>query len=388
MTMANGTVSSDFAIGYSCRTHFTEDVFAPANDVLWRALQAGVSTAPVRVFFVVEEELLRFHPGLLAAIAGYCVVHAGALRLSAPPLLVAGGEQCKDIAVSLRLCEAFLAARLCRQSCVVIVGGGAMLDAAGFAAAIFHRGIRHVRLPTTALAQCDSGVGVKNGVNFLGKKNLLGCFAPPLAVINDARFLRSLPSPMISAAAAEAIKVAMIKDGDFFAWLEAQAPAIMAGDLAALALMVRRSAEIHQRHIATQGDPFEYGSARPLDFGHWSAHKLEMLSANRLSHGVAVGMGMLIDCRYAVLTGILAMAAYASLRALLRSFALPFDGDVLELRDGAGRRLVMAGLEDFREHLGGHLHITLPTALGAKIEVTEIDEQRMDEAMDLVLRDE
>ncbi|HQL08390.1 MAG TPA: 3-dehydroquinate synthase, partial [Lentisphaeria bacterium] len=198
---------------------------------------------------------------------------------------------------------------------------------------------------------------------------------------------RTLPVAMVSAAAAEAVKVAMIKDREFFAWLTAQAPAIMAGDLAALSALVRRSAEIHERHIATNGDPFEYGSARPLDFGHWSAHKLEMLSEQRLSHGVAVGMGMLIDCRYAVLMGILAMDAYASLRALLRSFALPFDGAVLELRDDAGRRLVMAGLEEFREHLGGQLHITLPTAIGAKIEVTAIDDARMNEAMDLVLRD-
>ena len=378
---------SEFSIPYCYETHYTEDVFAPANDVLWRALQ-GVSAAPVRVFFVVEEELLQFYPGLPAAIAGYCRAHADVVRLAAAPLLQAGGEHCKDIAVSLQLCEAFLASRLCRQSCVVIVGGGALLDAAGFAAAIFHRGLRQLRIPTTALSQCDSGVGVKNGVNFLGKKNLLGCFAPPLAVINDAAFLRTLPVAMVSAAAAEAVKVAMIKDREFFAWLTAQAPAIMAGDLAALSALVRRSAEIHERHIATNGDPFEYGSARPLDFGHWSAHKLEMLSEQRLSHGVAVGMGMLIDCRYAVLKGILAIDAYASLRALLRSFALPFAGAVLELRDDAGRRLVMAGLEEFREHLGGQLHITLPTAIGAKVEVTAIDDARMNEAMDLVLRDE
>lgn len=379
---------SEFSIPYCYETHYTEDVFAPANDVLWRALQAGGASAPVRVFFVVEEELLRYHPGLPAAIAGYCQAHADAVRLAAPPLLQAGGEHCKDIAVSLRLCEAFLAARLCRQSCVVIVGGGALLDAAGFAAAVFHRGLRQLRIPTTALSQCDSGVGVKNGVNFLGKKNLLGCFAPPLAVINDAAFLRTLPAAMVSAAAAEAVKVAMIKDREFFGWLTAQASAIMAGDLVALSALVRRSAEIHQRHIATNGDPFEYGSARPLDFGHWSAHKLEMLSEQRLSHGVAVGMGMLIDCRYAVLMGILAMDAYESLRSLLRSFALPFDGAVLELRDGAGRRLVMAGLEEFREHLGGQLHITLPTAIGVKVEVTEIDDERMNAAMDLVLGDE
>ncbi|NMA46760.1 MAG: 3-dehydroquinate synthase [Lentisphaerae bacterium] len=379
---------SEFSITYRYEAYFTTEVFAPGNELLCRALQAGGLTAPVRVFFVVEKELLQFYPELPAAIEGYCRAHVSAMKLAAPPLLQAGGEACKDIGVSLQLCEAFLAARLCRQSCVIIVGGGALLDAAGFAAAIFHRGLRQLRIPTTALSQCDSGVGVKNGVNYLGKKNLLGCFAPPLAVINDAAFLRTLPPEMVSAAAAEAVKVAMIKDSDFFAWLTAQAPAIMAGDLAALATLVRRSAEIHQQHIVTGGDPFEYGSARPLDFGHWSAHKMEMLSEQRLSHGVAVGMGMLIDCRYAVLMGILAKDAYTALRALLRAFALPFDGAVLELRDAGGRRLVMAGLEEFREHLGGQLHITLPTAIGAKIEVTSIDDARMNEAMDLVLRDE
>jgi 3-dehydroquinate synthase len=379
---------SEFSISYAYDSYYTRDVFAVNNEILKRALQARNSATPTRVFFVVEEQLLQFYPELLSGIENYCRAHAAVMDLLAPPLLLAGGEPCKQIAVSLQLCEAFLAAGLCRQSCVIMVGGGALLDAAGFAVAIFHRGLRQLRIPTTALSQCDSGVGVKNGVNYLGKKNLLGCFAPPLAVINDADFLRTLPLAMVSAAAAEAVKVAMIKDADFFAWLSARARVIMAGDQDALATMVRRSAEIHQQHIVSGGDPFEYGSARPLDFGHWSAHKLEMLSEGRLSHGHAVGMGMLIDCRYAVLQGILALEAYEALRSLLEAFALPFDSALVELRDAKSQRLVMAGLEEFREHLGGRLHVTLPTSLGSKIEVTSIDAVAMNKAMELLVKEQ
>ncbi len=373
-------LTSDFTIAHHYETIFTEGVFEVGNPALAEVFGA-VSSSPVRVLAVVERQLLGWHPDVLEDISAYCAYYPGQLTMAAPPLAMEGGEAAKDMAVALDLCRHLLQARMCRQSCLIMVGGGALLDAAGFAAAVFHRGIRQVRIPTTALAQCDSGVGVKNAVNAFGLKNLLGTFAPPLAVLNDSRFLRSLSPLQIGAAAAEAVKVAMIKDADFFAYLSAHAGAIMGGEDTARQAMVRRSAELHVRHIATNGDPFENGSARPLDFGHWAAHKLEMLSAGSLSHGVAVGMGLLIDTRYAVLSGLLQEEVYRTLRDVLAAFQLPFCAEPLDRRDGRGRRLVFAGLEEFREHLGGALHITLPTAIGQKVEVTGIDDRLMEQAI-------
>ena len=192
-----------------------------------------------------------------------------------------------------------------RQSFALAVGGGAVLDAVGFAAAIFHRGVRHIRCPTTVLAQADSGVGVKNAINAFGLKNLLGTFAPPFAVINDSAFLDKLPARDKRAGIAEAVKVALIRDADFFTWLEAEAEALARFAPNVLDTLVRRCALLHMRQIAHGGDPFEMGSARPLDYGHWAAHKLEMLTRNALRHGEAVAIGIALDARYSVLAGLL-----------------------------------------------------------------------------------
>src|SRR5262249_48180532 len=153
-----------------------------------------------------------------------------------------------------------------------------VLDAVGLVAATSHRGIRLIRVPTTVLAQNDSGVGVKNAVNLKGSKNFIGTFAPPFAVLNDLALIGNLPAREKIAGMAEAVKVALIRDAAFFQWLEQNIDALSLFERPAMAYMIRRCAEIHMRQIAEGGDPFESGSARPLDFGHWSAHKLESLT--------------------------------------------------------------------------------------------------------------
>jgi 3-dehydroquinate synthase len=179
-----------------------------------------------------------------------------------------------------------------RHSFVIVVGGGAVLDVAGYAAAVVHRGVRLVRIPTTVLAQNDAGVGVKNGINAFGAKNFLGVFAPPFAVIDDSRFLSTLDPRDQVAGMAEAVKVAAIRDPVFFEWLVDHSDALASFELVHVERMIRRCAELHLAHIAGGGDPFETGNARPLDFGHWSAHKLEILTAHELRHGEAVAIGM------------------------------------------------------------------------------------------------
>ena len=180
-----------------------------------------------------------------------------------------------------------------------------------------------MRLPTTVLAQADSGVGVKNGVNAFGVKNFLGTFVPPFAVLNDRQFLESLGRRDTIAGMAEAVKVALIRDPEFLAWLEAHAAALATCDPDAVAELIRRAAGLHLEHIATSGDPFEMGSARPLDFGHWAAHRLESLTRNRLRHGEAVAIGIALDTLYSRAVGLLPAAAVERVLDLLGRIGLP-----------------------------------------------------------------
>ena len=334
-----------------------------------------------RLFVVIDRNVAVASPWLPAAIREYVGRHADALELVAEPLLLEGGESAKnDTAVASRLHTRWNEVGLDRQSVILIVGGGALLDLVGYAAAVAHRGLRVVRLPTSVLAQADSGVGVKCGVNLFGKKNFVGAFAPPFAVLNDARFLETLALRDVIAGMSEAVKVALIRDAELFAWLEAHAGELAAGTLEPVGELVRRSAAIHLRHIATSGDPFELGSARPLDFGHWAAHKLESMTHHRLRHGEAVAIGLAIDTTYAELAGVSDAATSAAARELLGRLGLPRWDDALELRVG-GRRVVLDGLGEFREHLGGELTITLARRIGEGVEVHAIDESLMDDAI-------
>jgi 3-dehydroquinate synthase len=190
---------------------------------------------------------------------------------------VEGGEAIKnDLPGFVGRLDELVDQRMCRHSVVLAVGGGAVLDAIGLAAALVHRGLRLVRIPTTVLAQNDSGVGVKNAINYRHTKNLLGAFAPPFAVINDLNFLRSLPDAEWTDGIAEAFKVALIKDkANSLPGCAPTPPPCARATKAPWPTWCRRCAELHLDHIRTSGDPFEFGQARPLDFGHWSAHRLE-----------------------------------------------------------------------------------------------------------------
>jgi 3-dehydroquinate synthase len=216
-------------------------------------------------------------------------------------------------------------------------------------------------------AQNDAGVGVKNGINAFGRKNFLGTFAPPFAVINDFAFLDTLPQRDLRAGIVEAVKVALIKDKDFFAFLYRERRRLATFAPPLMEKMIRRCAELHLEHITTQGDPFEFGSARPLDFGHWSAHKLEELTAGRLNHGEAVTVGIALDSLYASHLAMIQPAELDMILATLEDLGLDLYHPALEMMD------VDKALREFQEHLGGQLNITLLTSLGRKKEVHEID---------------
>jgi 3-dehydroquinate synthase len=368
------------SVPFDYPVYFTTDVFVADNPDLVEAITRREPSRRHRLFVIVERAVAEAWPGLLEQMNAYVGRHGDRLELAAAPGVLAGGEAVKNDPAALPgLQTRLFELRLDRQSCVAIVGGGALLDAAGYAAATVHRGIRVVRLPTTVLAQADSGVGVKNGVNAFGVKNLLGTFAPPFAVLNDSRFLETLGRRDTVAGMAEAVKVALIRDADFFAWLERHVAALAAGQPGPLAELIRRAAQLHLDHIATAGDPFELGSARPLDFGHWAAHKLESLSANRLRHGEAVAIGIALDSLYSAAAGFLPTAAVEPILALLAGLGLPLWDDALA--GGGSRPAVLDGIAEFREHLGGELTVTMLGGIGRGIEVHEIREAHVGAAL-------
>lgn len=361
-------------VPYEFPVCFTTDVFAPDNLHLVEALARQEPLRRQRLLVIVERALVDVWPRLLADIDAYVAHHAERLELIEAPLVLEGGERVKNDPTEVAALQARLdALRVDRQSHVVVVGGGAVLDMVGYVAGVVHRGVRVTRVPTTVLAQADSGVGVKNGVNAFGKKNFLGTFAPPFAVLNDRRFLDTLGRRDTVAGMAEAVKVALIRDAEFFAWLCAHADALAMCDPEPLQQLVRRAAQLHLDHIATSGDPFEMGSARPLDFGHWAAHKLESLSGNRLRHGEAVAIGVALDTIYSVRTGLLATTALEPILSLLERLGLRLWDAALDLGP-AERPTVLDGLEEFREHLGGELTVTLLRAVGRGVEVHEMRE--------------
>jgi len=370
----NAVYLQSFSVSYEYPVCFTEHLFARENPVFRDTLLRREAQRRHRFVVFIDANVAASFPSLAHDIAGYAGQHAEAVQLLTHPEVVPGGEHVKnDPALLTRLQHRLVELGVDRHAFVVGIGGGAFLDLVGYVASSTHRGIRHIRVPTTVLAQNDSGVGVKNGVNAFGVKNLLGSFAPPFAVLNDADFLRTLHPRDKIAGIAEAVKVALIRDRLFFDWLEASAGALRDCEPAAMSRMIRRCAELHMRQIAQGGDPFETGSARPLDYGHWSAHKLEALTAHELRHGEAVAIGLALDTRYSVQVGMLAPGSEDRVHALLKRLGFHLWHPALESRDADGHWQLLRGLEEFREHLGGELTITLLRELGVGEEVHQMD---------------
>ncbi len=380
--MQTRTIKQQISVSWDFPVTFTQRLFTAENPVLVETLDRLGEGRRHRAIVFIDSQVAATHPRLADQVRAYFLAHPQRLELALDPEIVPGGEAAKnDFALVDGFMRLLLESRMDRQSFVIIVGGGAVMDSVGLAAALVHRGLRQVRVPTTVLGQNDAGVGVKNGVNFLGGKNAIGTFAPPFAVLNDFDFLLSLPDRDWLCGVSEAFKVAIIRDAKFFDWLCANAAKFPARDPDAMQYLVMRCAEIHLEHIRTNGDPFEYGRARPLDFGHWSAHKLELLSNFRISHGEAVACGVALDSIYAAAQGWIDSATLARIRAGLREsgFALWFDE--LDARGADGQRTVFAGLREFQEHLGGELTVSCPRGLGARHEVHEIDLAKMDAAI-------
>jgi 3-dehydroquinate synthase len=368
-------IQQEIQVAFRYPVHFTTGAFSAANPLLRDLIARADAQAPGRALVVVDSGVERAHPGVSDAVRGYFAAHHASIALAGPVVVLPGGEQVKNDASHVeRLLEAIHAAALCRHSYLVAVGGGAVLDVAGLAAATAHRGIRLIRVPTTVLAQDDSAVGVKNGINAFGQKNYIGTFAAPFAVVNDFAFLDTLSDRDWRGGLTEAVKAALIRDAAFFDFLETHAVALVERNRPKMEQVIRQSAALHLKHIASCGDPFELGSSRPLDFGHWAAHKLEQLSEHRIRHGEAVGIGIALDSTYSHLAGYLPERQWRRITDLIGALGLavytPALGDRLETPDDP--RSVLRGLAEFQEHLGGRLTIMMLEDIGRPFDVHHI----------------
>jgi 3-dehydroquinate synthase len=360
-----------FSVPFEYKVFFTEHLFSTSNDLLRSFLEGRAKEGVVpKVLVVVDDGVLLHHGGLVEKIKQY-FGQMSKVKLVEHFVVLPGGETVKNNEHHFyQIIEAIDEYGIDRHSYVLGLGGGSILDVTGYAAAVAHRGIRHIRVPTTVLSQNDSGVGVKNGINFFSKKNFLGTFAPPVAVFNDSHFLSTLDDGEWRSGVSEAIKVALIKDPSFFVWIEQHAQELVDRSMAAMTYLIKRCAELHLQHIAS-ADPFETGSSRPLDFGHWSAHKLEQLTGFSIRHGDAVAIGIALDTVYSTLSRRLDEQAMKRVVNVLQHLQFEITHPLLDTTDELNP--LLAGLNEFREHLGGRLTIMLLRDIGVGEEVHQID---------------
>ncbi|MEX1231545.1 MAG: 3-dehydroquinate synthase [Planctomycetaceae bacterium] len=378
---AEDSLDIQFHVPFVHRLRFTQDVFGVDRSVLWDLLESS-GDQPVRVQVWLDEHVAKAQPGLKRRLSSMLKSGAPRVQLTGNIQMVPGGETVKnDIHILERMLKVFNRADLDRRSYVIVIGGGAVLDAVGFAAAIAHRGIRLIRLPTTTLAQADSGIGVKNAVNLFGKKNWVGSFAVPWGVINDASLLATLPDRDFLCGFSEAVKVSLLKDPSMFATLCGSAGDIRERNMTVAEPLIRASAQWHLKHITEGGDPFESLEARPLDYGHWSAHKLEVMTDFELRHGEAVGIGVAIDTVYSSLVHGLKKETADQVLDCLEEMGLPLSHPILKDHD-----TLFAGLEEFRQHLGGRLTLTMLAGVGKPIDAHEVDREQMVKAIETVQR--
>ena len=364
-------LQQSFSVKFEYKIFFTTALFDTNNTILADFFDQP-SAAAKKLFFVIDQGVADSHPNLMSDIQAY-FKELAKVQLIPDVMVLPGGEAAKNDSVYFdMIVEAVNKYGIDRHSYVAAIGGGAILDLVGYAAAVSHRGIKHIRIPTTVLSQNDSGIGVKNGINYRGKKNFLGTFAPPNAVFNDASFLNTLSDRDYRSGISEAVKVSLIKDPEFFFWMEDHAEQLVARDAATMNYLIQHCAKLHMNHIAGD-DPFEAGSARPLDFGHWAAHKLEQLSNFTVLHGEAVAMGIALDSTYSFFKGMLTEDKLQRILKLLTVLGYHISDSFIQIKDLDSP--ILKGLTEFQEHLGGRLTITLLTDLGTGVEVNEMDHQ-------------
>ena len=355
-----------FTIKYRHKIFFTENVFSQENYILKNILEKDANS---KALIVIDNGVVENNNTLLSSIAEYF----NSVSIVSKCVTITGGEAIKNnLDKLIKVLSLIDKNHIDRHSYLIGIGGGAVLDITGFAASIAHRGIRYIRLPTTVLAQCDSGIGIKNGLNLFGKKNFIGTFYPPIAVINDFNFLNSLSQRDKRSGLAEVVKIALIKNKKLFEEVQLLSDRLNSFEPSAMKSVIIKCAQLHFDHIVNGGDPFETGNSKPLDFGHWSAHKLEQISKFKIKHGEAVAAGIAIDTLYSANIGFIKPTTAKTIIDQLIKLGFQIYYPEIEIKDSNGKLIILEGLDEFREHLGGNLSITLLKGIGKSIQVNNI----------------
>jgi 3-dehydroquinate synthase len=320
---------------------------------------AGV---PRRRFLVSNPTVWRFHEQTFAGLT------------SEEPILIPDGERYKNIQTVGRIYDALIRAHADRASAIVAIGGGVLGDTAGFAAATYLRGIPVVQIPTTLLAQVDSAVGGKVGVNHALGKNLIGAFHPPALVVVDPALLSTLPRREFRAGLYEVVKYGVIASRPLFERVETSLPALFRRDPEALMAIVTESCRI--KASVVEEDERETGVRRTLNFGHTAGHALEAVTKyRRFRHGEAVGYGMLVAAEIAVARGSMPSGDRDTLAALIATMGpLPAVADlpVAETLDAIAHD---------KKVVAGQLHYVLPRALGECEVVADVTKDEIASAL-------
>jgi 3-dehydroquinate synthase len=288
--------------------------------------------------------------------------------------LLPDGEQHKTLQTAGWVFDALVAQRMNRDAAVLALGGGVIGDIAGFAAACYQRGIGYVQIPTTLLAQVDSSVGGKTGVNHPGGKNLIGAFYQPLAVIADTDTLATLPDRELRAGLAEVIKYGCVWDPLLFDWLDHNMPKLLARDVDALTYAIARSCEIKATVVAK--DEREHNLRAILNFGHTFGHAIEAATSyETYLHGEAVALGMVIAAEFSHRLGLIDGAIRDRVRALVEKAGLPTEAP----RVGAARMLELMQMD--KKVLAGALRLVLLEKLGRAIVTSDYSPKALDAAL-------
>ncbi|MGA2397216.1 MAG: 3-dehydroquinate synthase [Steroidobacteraceae bacterium] len=315
------------------------------------------------LMIVTDTTVARLYlPALRAALGDRRIIHE---------CILAEGEQQKTLQTVSWIFDALVGQRFNRDAVVLAFGGGVVGDTAGFAAACYQRGVRYVQIPTTVLAQVDSSVGGKTGVNHSGGKNLIGAFHQPIAVIADTDTLNSLPDREISAGIAEVIKYGCIWDLELLGWLDTHMARLRAREPDALTHAIYRSCSIKAAVVAQ--DEREEGVRAILNFGHTFGHAIEAATGYEVYlHGEAVGLGMLMAADLSRRLGMIDTPARNLVHALVRRAGLPIEPP----RIGAARALELMQMD--KKVLSGKLRLVLLERLGNATVVSTYDKSALD----------
>jgi 3-dehydroquinate synthetase len=348
------------SVAYDVR-HVSRHIFDLDDTTLARQLDG-------RQTFAVVDSAVSYHYG--PVLKAYAARHVNLVG----ELIVDATEAAKSWALVERICEESLRCGLGREGIIMAVGGGITLDVAGMAASIFRRGVRYVRVPTTLVGLIDAGVGIKQGVNFASKKNLLGSFYPPFGCVNDPLFLKTLPRRHLACGVAEMIKIALVCDRRLFEILESNIGEFLDSHFQEPAAAADESILRAQLSMLQQLQPnlYEHDLRRWVDFGHTFSPTLELRSRHELAHGEAVALDMVLATALAVQRRICHISVLRRMISLYHAAQLPVVNEL------CSSEVLGVSLHDTRLHRGGNLNLVVPTEVGAGAFLQEVEPSDID----------